>query len=533
MGVFMSKKIFLIELSPSTPSLGKSIVMPRSGILTIASILSNIPDYDVTFLFEPYVGKIDLGRIVSEQPDYILLNGLTTSVVENSTFASILREKSRKPFSIIVGGEHATMFPDHAKSYADYVVLYEGDETVVALLAALEENDQIKRDRKLSKIPGLVYKDSGSSWHQSDTVKRVKTIDYQYDFHILPGARDSVSSFRLMQLPLQTSRGCLYNCSFCSWISLFGKGGFYVRPIEDVLYDIEHAMGYTGIQNFMVVDNLFAGNPDYAKELLSRIAATFENRPKKPSFTVLCRADQFSGGDCVLPEKFMKLMKKAGVTHVSLGLESVNQATLNEMRKRSNISLYEAAAARLHQYELNIAATFVTGHGKETYRDVLNIAHFAKAINCFTIQVYCYAMTPKTSDAKRFFYLKIPGVPERFCNGHSVITFPRQMLPSHLQKAVFDTAMIFYDGKAPQKRLIARVYRYIWKAIEPYYDTLKRIESEILLPEGIYISNGHNNYVLHEEKLQMLTEDHERYMDFSKKIENLFDTIRWPMTTST
>jgi radical SAM superfamily enzyme YgiQ (UPF0313 family) len=521
----MSKKNFLIELSPSVPSLGKSIVMPRSGLLTIASILAKKTSCDVTYLFEPYVGTIDINRIVSEYPRFIFLNGLTTTSAENDIFVSKLREKAKEPIAVIAGGEHATMFPDHVKRYADYIVLYEGDETVVALLSALEEKKPFKRDRKLSKIPGLVYKDSQGRWHQTNDVKRVKEINYQLEFRIIPGARQAVSRFRLMQLPLQTSRGCLYNCSFCSWISLFGKAGYYVRPIEDVIHDLQYSIEYTGIQNFMVTDNLFAGDQVYTEELLGQIAATFKDHPKPPKLTVLCRADQFSGNENAFSDNFLNLMRKAGVTHVSLGLESVNESTLNGMSKRSDIPLYKAAAQRLNQFGFKIAATFVAGHGDETYQDILDIAHFAKDINCFTIQLYCCSITPKTLDDKRFSHLKIPGVPKKFINGHVAVMFPRQMLPSTLQKVSFDAAMKFYDERAPQKRLVARIYWRIWKGIETYYETLKRIDSEILLPEGLYVSKDQNHHILQEEKLQRLAEDHDRYMNFSNKIERLFDTI--------
>lgn len=522
------KKIFLVEISPSVPNVGTSIVMPRSGILTIASILAEKSNYDVTFLFEPYIGIIDLNRITSACPHYLFLNGLTTTSIENELLVSRLRKMTEEPFSVIVGGEHATMFPEHTKRYADYIVLNEGDETVITLLSSLEENDQIKRDNKLSKIPGIIYKDSVGSWHKNNEVQRVRNIDYRYDFSIFASSRNAVTRFPVMQLPLQTSRGCKYNCSFCSWISLFGKGGYYVRPIEDVLHDIKYAMEYTGIKNFMVVDNLFAGNQKYTEELLYRILATFEYHPKKPEFNVLCRADQFAGSDNVFPDKFLRLMRKAGVTIVTLGLESVSNDTLNRMKKHSSISLYKTAAQRLHQYNFNIAATFVAGYGQDTYKDILNIAYFATSLGCFTILIYCYAITPKILDARQLPYLRIPGLPERFCNGHSVVTFPRQMLPSTLHKAVFDATMKFYEKREPQKRLMGRMFRQIWKGMRPYYEALKRIETEVLLPEGLYVFNGKNGYILQEEELQALADDCEHYKNFIKKLENIFDPVRYP-----
>lgn len=524
----MLEKLFLIEISPSIPSLGKSIVMPRSGILTIASILAEKSNYDVTFLFEPYVGAININKIALANPRYILLNGLTTTSAENKVIASMLRKQLKEPFDIIVGGEHATMFPENVKPYADYLLLHEGDNTILSLLSALEEDDQLKRERKISNIPGIIYKDSSGCWRQNTEIQRVKEIDYRYDFSVIPAARNAVGRFPLTQIPLQTSRGCKFNCSFCSWISLFGKAGYYVRPITDVIHDIKHAMEYTGITKFMVVDNLFGANQSHTEELLKRIVSTFKYQSIKPEFTVLCRADQFVGHGHTFSNRFLRLMREAGITNISLGLESVNNDTLDLMNKRNDTSLYSQAAYRLHQHDFKIAATFVAGFGYDTYRDVINIGHFAKSIRCFTIQVYCYSITPGTLDARKSFYLRIPGIPERFLNGHSVTTFPRRMLPSVLQKAIFEAATIFYQVKAPEKRLIGHVYRQIWKGMQPYYEALKRIEIEILLPEELYFVGGTNEHILNEQKLQLLTQDSEKYPKFIRNIEDIFDPIRHP-----
>lgn len=513
-------KILLIELSPSVPNLGRSIVMPRYGLLTIASILAEKTDYDVALWFEPYVGKLDVEKVVRENPRYIMVNGLTTSAPDNEVFLTRLRERMRYTVPVIAGGEHATMFPNDARRYADYIVLHEGDETVISLLSALEEMDAFERDRKLAEIPGLIYRDSHGAWRLNTTIRRVQKIDYRYDFSVVAESRNASPRFWLSQIPLQTSRGCKHYCSFCSWISLYGKAGYYTRPIEDVVHDISHTMEYTGFRSFMVVDNLFGGDIPYAEELLHQIVRRFEGRSSKPSFTVLCRADQFVGGKNVFSDEFMQLMKRAGVTHVSLGLESVNPESLAQMRKRSDIPQYLSAADRLHRHDFLIAATFVAGFDGDRYEDVLNIAEFAKAMGCFTIQVYARNITPGTLDDVRYKHRIIPGYLNKFFNGHTVNTFSSQMLPSTLQRAVFEAASLFYDRKEPQKRLVGRMYQQIWKGISSHYEALLRIEDEILLPQKLYVHDK-----LQEEELLSVVEDEQRRADMEEKIRAIFQSV--------
>ena len=58
----MAKKILCIEITPLIPNLGRYIVMPRYGLLTIASIISEKTNHEVQMIFEPYVGTIDINN---------------------------------------------------------------------------------------------------------------------------------------------------------------------------------------------------------------------------------------------------------------------------------------------------------------------------------------------------------------------------------------------------------------------------------------------------------------------------------------
>jgi hypothetical protein len=78
------EKVFLIELSPSVPNLGKFIVMPRYGMLAIASILSERTDFDVSL---SAVHREDRYRkIAREEPWYIPVNGITSTADRNEEF---------------------------------------------------------------------------------------------------------------------------------------------------------------------------------------------------------------------------------------------------------------------------------------------------------------------------------------------------------------------------------------------------------------------------------------------------------------
>lgn len=522
----MPKKILCTEIVPQIPNLGRYIIMPRYGLLTIASIISRKSNHRIEMLFEPYIGTLDLSRIIEYEADYILLNGLTTSGPQNRFLIERLRQESKKAFLVISGGEHANIFPHMVMNYSDYVIQYEGDEAIIELLNALEIEDVVTREMKLRNISGLFFRDSKGNLCKSDFTKRVECIDYKYDFNVLINSKNVRRKLALAMMPLQISRGCKHLCSFCTWVALYGKSGYISRPIQDIIYDIDHTINYTGIQSFMVVDNMFGGDTIYTKELLKQIVDTFKRKPVKPIFVVLCRADQFVGSNNVFSDDFLQLMRDAGIKQISLGLESINEDSLKKMGKKSNTQTYIDAASRLNKYGFKMAATFVTGYGSDTYDDVMNISKFARKIGCYTIQIYSQNITPRTPDANRNPYMAIPCAPIEYMNGHNTMVFTHNMLPSITQKAIFDSAMEFYtddgQGRTKFKKVMRFFYSQIWKGMKPFYNALSEIEQKILIPEGLYVKNAVGDYRLHEEKLMAVYQNKTDYKLFASGIRDIF-----------
>jgi radical SAM superfamily enzyme YgiQ (UPF0313 family) len=289
--------------------------------------------------------------------------------------------------------------------------------------------------------------------------------------------------------------------------------------VEDVLHDILHAVEYTGIRNFVVSDNLFGGDSAYTEGLMDRIIRAFEGRADKPLFTVLCRADQFAGEAGSLPETTIRLMARAGVNNVSLGLESISTRSLIQMRKKSDLHTYHAASECLRRNGIGMLATFVAGFDGDSYEDVVNISEFGERIGLFTVQVYGRGIMPGTVDEILSGHRNIPGRLDKYVNGHAVNILPALMLPSDLQRAIFEAAFRFH-GREDRKPAL-RAFRIIWRGIRPHYEALLRLEREILVPEGIYKPSG-AGYRLNDKALHAMTEDEERYRAFAGKSGAIF-----------
>ncbi|MFA5806851.1 MAG: radical SAM protein [bacterium] len=515
-------RILLIELSPSVPNLGRFLVMPRFGMLAIASVLAEKTRYRVKLLFEPYTGPITPESVAAENPRYVMLNGLTTTSGENETFVGRFRELTRGTVPVITGGEHASMFPESARRYSDFIFAHEGDKGVLSLLEALEQGDPLTRDSLLSRVPGLHYRGPDGAWKFNPGAERIKEIDYRYDLSVVEGAEQASKRFRTACMPVQTSRGCTYCCSFCSWLTLYGKSGYYVRPIDDVIHDIVHTVEYTGIRDFIVTDNLFAGDPAYAEELAFRLKRAFEGRETKPRLTVLMRADQFADGPVALSDRLIRMLAEAGMANVSLGLESISNTSLLQMNKKADLPMYYLASERLRKHGIGMLATFVAGFDGDRYEDVVNISEFSDRFGLFTSQVYARSITTGTVDELLNGQRILHGALDRYRNGHGVWFMPALMLPSELQHAIFESCFRFHKKGGASRKLALRAFQSIWAGMQPHYEALRRIEREILVPEGIYREGVSGGYMLESKTLNALYMDEERYGNFQARCGSIF-----------
>jgi len=147
---------------------------------------------------------------------------------------------------------------------------------------------------------------------------------------------------------LQTTRGCPYDCEFCSVTALHGRS-YRMRPVSEVekeIQSLERSKAYI----FFVDDNL-VGNLSHAKELLTMLSHH--------------RLRWVSQGPIHIAEnkEMVSLMAKAGCHGLFIGFESLREENLNLMGKRINrIEAYERGVQRLHDAGIGVYGSFVFGY---------------------------------------------------------------------------------------------------------------------------------------------------------------------------
>ena len=120
---------------------------------------------------------------------------------------------------------------------------------------------------------------------------------------------------------LLTSRGCSFNCSFCS-IPKFNNPGKHVRyrSAKNILYEIENVIENFGIKQFRISDDMFTQNFKHVKKFCNLVT------PLDIVWRISCRVKPFN-------KKLANILKNAGCKEVSFGIESFDDNVLKVLKK--------------------------------------------------------------------------------------------------------------------------------------------------------------------------------------------------------
>ena len=352
--------------------------------------------------------------------DLVALSFFTGFAEEAYRLANTFRQKGKV---VIAGGPHATFWPDETLEHCDAVVTGEAESVWVQVLADAEKHQLKKR---YGGIPG--------------SLATLPTPRYD----LLP---DSYFIKRVVQ----STRGCPFACSFCSVPSL--NPGFRIRPVDDVIQDIQYEGFHHWWQNKIVWfwdDNLTA-NRDYIKALLEAMI------PLKRWW--LTQASM----DIVHDQELLDLMVASGCIGVFFGIETFGSESLKSANKPQNqIARYRYAVDVLHQHGICVMAGFVAGFDGDTPESIVSMADQLMDIGVdapFLSVLTPYKGTPLYAQlAKEGRLLKDRGM--AFYNGYNVAFQPQLMRPDELlqsHRALWRRA--FSPGYV--LRRIARASRYL------------------------------------------------------------------------
>ncbi len=452
------KKIVFIEPKPPGEHIFTQFALPRIGIFILATMMKK-RGWDAHILVE------DLTTINYDElsdADIVGISTITPTAINSYTVASRIR---RMGITVIMGGPHVTFLPEEALEYADFVIRGEGEIPLMRFIDAWES------DRDYRSVPNLSYK-AGELFVHNPMREFEKNLDQ------LP-----VSDFSLMKdgeklrvLPVQTSRGCPYDCSFCSVTGMFGKK-YRFRSTEHILEELRRYQGLGKMIFFY--DDHFAANRKRAKELLRamlREGLTFK-------WSTQVRAD------IVNDLELLDLMKQSGCHTLFIGFESFNPESLKEMKKKQTVDDIIKAVRIIHSYNIHIHGMFVHGFDSDTWESVKMTVEYAKKMRLTSAQFLMLTPFPG-SEFYKHVEKRIVFPDWSMYDAHHVVYSPLHFSIKSLQRAQTYSHEKFYSlfeiiKKALRKNWIAagiavyaRIINRRWKKNNrEYLKEIARMES--------------------------------------------------------
>jgi radical SAM superfamily enzyme YgiQ (UPF0313 family) len=393
-------QILLLSMPDSfehTPTI--AVRMPNGAL---ASLAANVDPHHTVAIADLVLAqssvRATVERLVHDiQPDVV---GLSVMTFQRSTARRIISliRTMRPGVRVVVGGYDPSLAPDawtHPDIGVDVIVRGEGDLTFRELIRALE------RRTPLSSVAGLWYRD-GTAVH-CNPPRPVTSLD---DEQIRPPKRNArvLSGYTVLGRPVdvvETSRGCTFDCSFCSIIEMRGRN-FHRFPIARVLDDIADARRLGARAIFFVDDNITLDVPRF--EALCR-AIVARGLNDLDYIVQGMTAPIAAHGATLAP-----LMKKAGFRYVFLGIENILEDDLVFLKARAKNSLREHgrrtgnatadAVDALHRNGMLVVGGLIVGNPDDTRESVAaNLAFARKHVDWPYIQHPTpYPGTPMTRE---------------------------------------------------------------------------------------------------------------------------------------
>lgn len=311
--------ILLINPPLSPPQMAN---FPPTGLLYIATALKK-EGYRVNCVDACNLSwEILKERIIEARPDIVGITCWTFGRVQVYKTSRIVRTCFPEA-QIIIGGQHATFLPEQMfkAANADFVVLGEGDETIVELVRAIEGHGNF------ADIEGIAYKD-----HNHIRINQFRPLIADLDSLPLPNY-DDINLDNYRGLPesgrraagIISSRGCPFACNYCS-SAQFWKRTWRPRSAQSVLSEIEYLYDDLGVRALMMFDDNFVLKKDRAIEICKVI---IERK--------LDLVWASTGSVRVVDREVLTWMKKAGCYLVQYGVESGSPKILKSINKGQTV----------------------------------------------------------------------------------------------------------------------------------------------------------------------------------------------------
>ncbi|HXV80357.1 MAG TPA: radical SAM protein [Candidatus Binatia bacterium] len=391
-------KILLLSMPDSfehTPTV--AIRMPNGALTSLAGNID--PHHRIAvadLLLRQNCVRATIENLMEKiDPDLV---GLSIMTFQRKTAKKIVRLlRSLKPrLRVVVGGYDPSMAPEvYTDRDVDFIVRGEGEITFRELLRAIESESSYE------SILGLSYREADHFRHNPD--RAVSGLD-SGEIRLPNRSARVLDGYTMLGRQVdvvETSRGCTFDCSFCSIVAMRGRQ-FYTYSFDRVLEDIRDAAAHGARAIFLVDDNITLN----VRRFEALCQAIIDARLNRLDYIVQAMTSAIANSS----ETLAPLMREAGFRYVFLGIENMLEADLDFLRagaknaqREKGLTVGNAtlnAIEALHRNNMYVVGGLIVGNPGDTRESIeTNLAFAWQNVDWPYIQHPTpYPRTPMTRD---------------------------------------------------------------------------------------------------------------------------------------
>jgi radical SAM superfamily enzyme YgiQ (UPF0313 family) len=398
-----AKVVFIEPRGAHSNVFDRFMTMPLLGPLYLGTIAEQA-GYDVTILNENLLGR-EITPEDLQDVDILCVSCMTATVKRGKTIAreyTASRQSLGRPSRTIIGGIHASMLPEDVKDDFDQVFVGEAETKILDVL-------------------------SGKIQEQIIYGERLQDLD-----HIpIPNFRLLKNWEKMKTWPIMTSRGCPFNCTFCSVTEMFGRG-YRTRSVDRVIEELQTYQHHT----YFFVDDHFVVNHKRTRKLLELIHT---NRLK---LNWACQVRTEVSKD----QELIAAMRAAGCTTVHIGLESINPQSLQELEKGQSVEDIKRAVTIFRKQRIKVHGMFMLGCDSDQQEIFKATSAFCRTSGLTSAQYLILTPLPGTVLYKQLEQEgRLLHKQWEFYDGMHVVFHPRHFTPIELQQGMIDCFSDFYS----------------------------------------------------------------------------------------
>ncbi len=336
---------------------------PPLGVLYISAFLeeNNVPNevHDATFSSRERLFK----HIHEYKPDIVAI--YTNLMTKVSVIEIIQKIKLSSSCKVVLGGPDVTYnVPDYLTNGADFLVIGEGEATMLELVQCFEKNKPFR------SVNGIAFLDDHNQVVQTGARNKLRSVDELP----IPNRRaidiqKYLDTWKVHHgksaLNVSTQRGCPYTCKWCS-TAVYGQS-YRRRSPENVVEELKQIRDQYNPDSIWFVDDVFT----VSHKWLSEMADVMDKHDIHIPFECISRADRMN-------LDVIKILKRMGCFRVWIGAESGSQRIIDAMDRRVSVEQVREMIIETRKVGIEAGTFIMLGYPGETEEDIFETINHLK-----------------------------------------------------------------------------------------------------------------------------------------------------------